>query len=81
MLTTKYGTNYEIKKRGRLYYFKKCEVEHNILGHCNIQDILTLPDVVHGMKIVGDKAKESCETCILGKIADFRSRTRDAKAK
>ena len=92
-LTTKDGTKFEIKKRGQLYYFKKCEVEqmkqakhdlenwHQILGHCNIQDILKLPDVVNGMKIVGDKAKEICETCILGKMTEFRSRTPDAKSK
>ena len=92
-LTTKDGTKFEIKKRGRLYYFKKCEVEqvkqakhdlenwHKILGHCNIQDILKLPDVVNGMKIVGDKAKEICETCILGKMTEVRSRIPDAKAK
>ena len=76
-----------------MYYFKKCEVEqvkqakhdlekwHKILGHCNIQDILKLPDVVNGMKIVGDKAKEICETCILGKMTESRSRQPDAKAK
>ena len=92
-LTTKDGIKFEIKKRGRLYYFKKCEVEqvkqakhdlekwHKLLGHCNIQDILKLPDVVNGMKIVGDKAKEICETCILGKMTETRSRQPDAKAK
>ena len=92
-LTTKDGTKFEIKKRGQLYYFKKFEVEqvkqakhdlenwHKILGHCNIQDILKLPDVVNGMKIVGDKAKEICETCILGKMTEVRSRIPDAKAK
>ena len=68
-LTTKDGIKSEIKMRGRLYYFKTCEVghvkqakhdlenQHKILSHCNIQDILKLPDVVNGMKIVGDKAK------------------------
>ena len=32
------------------------------------------------MKIVGDKAKEIWETCILGKMTEFKSRTPDAKA-
>ena len=54
---------------------------HKILGSCNIQDVLKLPVVVNGMKIVGDKAKELCETCMLGKMTGFRSRTLVVKAK
>jgi len=33
------------------------------------------------MKIVRDKAKEICETCISGKMTEFRSHTPDTKAK
>ena len=39
---------------------------HQIMGHCNQQDVLKQEKVVEGMKIVS-KTKVQCETCIRGK--------------
>ncbi len=90
-LSAQNGTKFEIKKKDRLYYFKKCKIVqkashnleewHKIFGHCNTQDILTLPTVVDGMSITGEKSKKFCETCTLGKMTETRSRQPDAKAK
>lgn len=42
---------------------------HEILGHCNYDDVSRLQDVVEGMQIKGkfDKSKLSCEICTQGK--------------
>lgn len=55
---------------------------HEILGHCNFEDVLKLPDVVKGMKIKGkvDKSHLDCETCTQGKFVNTRNRKPDAKA-
>ena len=43
-----------------------CDVKtwHEILGHCNINDVLKLPNVVEGMRITGN-TKIDC-MCALG---------------
>ena len=58
-----------------------CDVKtwHEILGHCNIDDVLKLPDVVVGMKITGE-TKVDCNVCTEGKFTNSRSRKADAKA-
>ena len=46
-----------------------CEVKtwHSILGHCNINDVLKLPNVVEGMKITGNTRIDS-NVCTEGKF-------------
>ena len=53
---------------------------HEILGHCNADDVLKLPDVVEGMKITGN-TKLDCNVCTEGKFTNTRNRKLDAKAK
>ena len=83
------GTKFDIEKRGRLYYLcsnvspanhaDNLKRWHEILGHCNINDVLKLENVVDGMKIT-DKTNFDCDVCTLGKLAQFRNRTPDARA-
>lgn len=56
---------------------------HEILGHCNYDDVSRLQDVVEGMQIKGkyDKSKLSCEICTQGKFVQSRNREADARAK
>lgn len=58
-----------------------CDVKtwHEIMGHCNIKDILKLPEVVEGMTITGD-TKVECTVCTEGKFLNNRNRKADAKA-
>ena len=39
---------------------------HEILGHCNYEDVLKLQNVVEGMQIKGkeDRPDKECEVCI-----------------
>ena len=52
---------------------------HRILGHCNVADILKLETNVDGMSIT-NKDKFNCDTCILGKMTQYRNRNPDSKA-
>lgn len=55
---------------------------HEILGHCNYDDIQRLQNVVDGMNIKGSANKLlHCEVCHLGKICQTRNRDPDARAK
>lgn len=58
-----------------------CDVKtwHEIMGHCNIDDILKLPEVVEGMTITGN-TKVDCTVCTEGKFQNSRNRKADAKA-
>ena len=64
-------------------YSRDIKELHAILGHCNYEDIIKLEDVVDGMTVTGKNCVKpgDCNTCILGKFADSRSRKPDAKAK
>ena len=83
------GTQFNIEKHGRLYYLcsavspvnhaASLKRWHEILGHCNVSDVLKLESVVDGMKIT-DKADFECDVCTLGKMAQFRNRSPDARA-
>ena len=80
------GAKFEMEKKGRLYYLKKCgevgrslEEWHKILGHCNLQDVLKLESVVKGMSISNRKFSD-CETCTLGKMIQYRNRAPDRRA-
>ncbi|CAM1304163.1 Uncharacterised protein r2_g1403 [Pycnogonum litorale] len=90
-LITPQGTKFKIKNRGRLYYINslfnsRCDVRshtlsewHTLLGHCNTQDILKLEKISGDMK-VESKAQFHCETCVEGKMPQFRSRVPDERA-
>ena len=55
---------------------------HEILGHCNYNDIQKLQDVVDGMKIKGSTQKPPhCEVCTQGKFFQTRNRDPDVRAK
>ena len=88
-LVTQDGTKFDIEKHGRLYYLcsnvsscsHTCNLKrwHEILGHCNVADILKLENVVDGMKIT-DKASFHCDVCTLGKLTQSRNREPDERA-
>ena len=88
------GKIFQMYKYGKLYYLNSCfsSVEsdkvsvcrplqewHNVMGHCNVSDILSLEKVCHGMKIK-DKVKFECETCIKGKMCLTFNHKPDEKA-
>ena len=54
---------------------------HQVFGHCNCNDIMSLESVVDGMKITGGSSKFVCETCQLGKMSQQFSRTPDERSK
>jgi hypothetical protein len=88
-LITSDGHKLDIEKQGRLYYLcssvsskeHACDLKnwHEILGHCNANDVLKLEHVVDGMRIT-NKSKFDCETCTLGKMTQFRNRDPDVRA-
>lgn len=96
-LITRCGTRFDIHVYGRLYYLHtevesnddKCNATHDIqawheiLGHCNYDDVLRLHDVVDGMQIKGkmSRPEQECEVCIQGKFTQTRNRNPDARAK
>ena len=86
------GTVFDIQKHGKLYYLDvfdddamisdsvnyACDLLswHQILGHCNYDDVLKLQGVVNGMKVIGSTEKlANCSVCVLGKMTQGRSRT------
>lgn len=95
-LVFKDGTKFNIEKHGRLYYlstFNKNDSDsvnytgdqkgwHEILGHCNYEDIFKLKDVVEGMKISNSSSSKprDCNVCIEGKMTQSRNRNPDARA-
>ncbi len=80
-------TVFPIKKKGRLYYLyalvnnkqRSAEDWHRALGHCNIEDLLKLPNVTRNMSINGNKSFK-CETCVQGKMPKSVSKVQDKKA-
>ena len=83
------GITFDIQKRGRLYFLNSTvtgkgsthtlEGWHKILGHCNVRDVLDLEQVVDGMKI-SNKSDFKCETCVMGKMPQYRNREPDERA-
>ena len=49
---------------------------HEIMGHCNLKDVIALEGVVDGMKVV-DKHEFDCEVCVKGKMTETRKRETD----
>lgn len=95
-LITKRGTKYDIHVYGKLYYLhtedesndtcNAChdiQAWHEILGHCNYDDVLKLQNVVDGMQIKGKtcKPEQICEVCVQGKFTHNRNRDPDTRAK
>ena len=88
-LTTPNGTKFELETRGKLYYLCSSKDSrhasydlqkwHEILGHCNVDDVRKLESVVNGMKI-SDKQTGTCEVCIKGKQTQVFEREPDKRA-
>ena len=57
------------------------EAWHEILGHCNYDDVLKLQNVVESMQIKGKACKPEieCEVCIQGKFVQTRNRDPDTR--
>ena len=80
---------FDIKKNGRLYYLNNvtsqqsathtAKMWHEILGHCNVKDVLKLESVVDGMQI-SDKSDFNCDVCAAGKMTQHRNREPDERA-
>ncbi|XP_070404427.1 uncharacterized protein [Nothobranchius furzeri] len=81
------GTRFPIIEHNRLYFLQtvsndQCNASydiqtwHEIMGHCNYDDLRRLQNVVDGMNIkeMNDKQKCQCETCIKGKFIQMRNR-------
>lgn len=96
-MITKDGSRFDIHEKGNLYYLPTVDVStddqckvchdiqtwHEILGHCNYEDVRKLQSVVKGMEIKGclGKPDQLCEVCTQGKCTETRNREPDAKAK
>ena len=97
-LVHKDGTTFTIDEHGQLYYLNTFEqydntsdkvsvshdihTWHEILGHCNFEDVIKSQGVVDGKNISGssDKSKFNCNTCIEGQFVNNRNRGPDARA-
>ena len=91
------GARFNIHEYNRLYYLQtvngECEDQckgvydmqtwHEILGHCNYDDVQKLQHVVDGMTIKGktDMSALHCEVCTQGKFTQTRNREADVRAK
>ena len=82
------GTKFALQKHRKLYYLNSAisssgahtaETWHRILGHCNMNDVFKLEDVVEGMKITS-KGKPECGTCVQGKMSQYQNREPDRRA-
>ena len=83
------GTIFDISKNGRLYFLNNlitsdcrehdAQTWHQILGHCNLKDLLKLEHVVEGMKIT-KRSDFQCGVCLEGKMCNTRSREPDQRA-
>ena len=88
-LRTPDGTVFDIEKKGKLYYINNVntgknhthslEEWHKILGHCNINDVCKLPNVVEGMNI-SVRQEFFCGICAEGKMFQYRNREADRRA-
>ncbi|XP_061753964.1 copia protein isoform X1 [Nerophis ophidion] len=94
-MITKKGDRFDFYESGNLFYLPtvqknvdKCnmchdmQTWHEILGHCNYEDVQKLMGVVRGMKIRGSAARPTqlCEICAKGKFTQTRNREPDRKA-
>ncbi|KAL6461003.1 hypothetical protein MHYP_G00309690 [Metynnis hypsauchen] len=59
-----------------------CKMKHEVMGHCNYDDLVKLETVVNGMKIKGKTNRPNqCEICLEGKFTQSRNRQSDVRAK
>ena len=97
-MITKSNHRFDFHESGNLFYLPtvqknvndddKCNVCHDmqtwheILGHCNYEDVQKLLSVVKGMEIRGSAARPAqlCEICAKGKFTQTRNREPDKKA-
>lgn len=95
-MITKSGNNrFDFHESGNLFYLPtvqknvdKCnmchdmQTWHEILGHCNYEDVQKLLGVVKGMEITGSAVRpvQLCEICTKGKFTQTRNREPDRKA-
>lgn len=90
------GTRFDIQVFERMYYLRTncsendvCNVSydiqtwHEIMGHCNYEDILKLQDITEDMHIKGAKCRpdKECDICIQGKFTQTRNRAPTDKTK
>ena len=95
-MVTKGGSRFDIHETGNLYYLPTVEKDvdqcnvchdiqtwHQILGHCNFEDVKRLQGVVKGMEIKGGTVglDQSCDLCTQGKFTQTSNREPDKKAK
>ena len=83
------GKQFPIEKHRRLYFLNtivssKNETHslkewHEILGHCDMRDVLKLENVENGMKITG-KQNVECGVCVMGKMSQYRNKEPDERA-
>lgn len=83
------GTEFNIVRQGRLYYLNSvCDSSdtshtlkewHEIMGHCNYNDVRKMKPHVDGM-IVTDDVESECDVCMKGKMTQNSSRKPDARA-
>ena len=96
VIVTPDGTSFDIHVYKRMYYLQtECDVHdvchvsydiqtwHEVMGHCNYEDILKLQDVTEGMHIKGAKRRpdKECTVCIEGKFTQTRNRDPTDKVK
>lgn len=90
------GTRFDIQVFERMYYLRtkcsendvcnvSCDIQtwHEIMGHCNYEDILKLQDIKEGMHTKGAKRRpdKECDICIQGKFTQTRNRGPTDKTK
>ena len=86
-LQTHNGNVFNIKKTGKLYFVNTVKSVkshtlhdwHNILGHCNVKDVLKLENVADGIKITS-KDNFDCSVCAEGKMCEYRNYEADRRA-
>ena len=86
------GKEFNIEKHGKLYFLPIIDNNahtmvnsvqelglqgwHEVLGHCNFDDVIHLERVANGMRIQDKDIKPSeCEVCLQGKMTNDRDRT------
>ncbi|GFO01845.1 CCHC-type Zinc finger, nucleic acid binding protein a [Plakobranchus ocellatus] len=81
----------KIQQEGKLFFIKgvaaasttkrTLEQWHNVMGHCNREDLLKLESKVEGMEITDRSSKFQCHVCPQEKLSNTRSRVPDTTAR
>ena len=89
------GTIFELEKKGKLFYMKtfSCDCTDNVcytqdlqgwhetMGHCNVDDIISLEKVSRGMKVAERGERMTCEVCLQGKMIKQTSKEERERSK